>query len=82
MRWNAPSSAPPAFAEHKILFSIVPSAGEPVNCEAPIGLLLIRKTLSVGHTETGTLVVLLAASGSNAEPRQAPLSFSMSGLAG
>ena len=70
------------FAEQKIPFSIVPSAGEPVNCEAPIGLFLIRKTLSVGPTETGTLVVLLAASGSNAEPRLAPLSFSMSGLAG
>jgi siroheme synthase len=70
------------FVEQKIPFGIVPAAGEPVNCEAPISLLLVRKPLSVGHTETGTLVVLLAASGSNAEPRQAPLSFSMSGLAG
>jgi len=70
------------FSEQKIPFSIVPTVGERVNCEAPIGLLLVRKPLSVGQIETGTLVVLLAASGSNAEPRQAPLSFSMSGLAG
>ena len=70
------------FSEQKIPFSIVPTVGERVNCEAPIGLLLVRKPLSLGQIETGTLVVLLAASGSNAEPRQAPLSFSMSGLAG
>jgi len=70
------------FSEQKIPFSIVPAVGERVNCEAPIGFLLVRKPLSVGQIETGTLVVLLAASGSNAEPRQAPLSFSMSGLAG
>ena len=70
------------FAEQKLPFSIVPTAGEPVNCDAPIGLLLVRKPQSAGQTEAGTLVVLLAASGSNAEPRRAPLSFSMSGLAG
>jgi len=70
------------FSEQRIPFSIVPTVGEHVDCEAPIGLLLIRKPLSVGQIETGTLVVLLAASGSNAELRPAPLSFSMSGIAG
>ena len=75
-----------SFAEENIPFHIAPTADEPLIGEAPIGLLLVRKPLKVGCTETGTLVVLMAAPQSEAsmiaERRQPPLGFSMSGLAG
>jgi uroporphyrin-III C-methyltransferase len=74
------------FAERDIPFHIVPNAGEPAIGEAGIGLLVVRKPLSVRQSETGTLVVLIAAPLSraavNLERRQPPLSFTVSGLAG
>jgi len=74
------------YAERGIPFHIVPNVGERVVGEAPLGLLVVRKPLSVRQSESGTLVVLIAASPSraavNPERRQPPLSFSMSGLAG
>ena len=75
-----------SFAEHNIPFRIVPTGDEPLIGKTPIGLLLVRKSMSVGLGETGTLAVLIAAPPSDtatrAEQRQPPLSFSMSGLAG
>jgi siroheme synthase len=75
-----------SFAEQNIPFRIAPTADEPLIGEAPIGLLLVRKPLKIGCIETGTLVVLMATPQSetsmNAERRQPPLSYSMSGLAG
>jgi uroporphyrin-III C-methyltransferase len=75
-----------SFAEQNIPLRIAPTADEPLIGEAPIGLLLIHKPVKIGRTETGTLVVLIATpqseAATNAEPRPAPLSFSMSGLAG
>jgi uroporphyrin-III C-methyltransferase len=75
-----------SFAERNIPFRIAPAIDGPLTGNEPIGLLLVRKPLSVGDGETGTLVLLVAAPQSelttNAPPRQPPLSFSMSGLAG
>ena len=74
------------FAEHNIPFRIAPTGEEPLTGKMPIGLLLVRKAVPVGRTTAGTLVVLISApqpeTTSNGERRQAPLSFSMSGLAG
>ena len=74
------------FAEHNIPFRIAPTGEEPLTGKMPIGLLLVRKAVPVGSTKTGTLVVLISPPQSettaNGERRQAPLSFSMSGLAG
>ena len=74
------------FAEHNIPFRIAPTGEEPLAGKVPIGLLLVRKAAHVGSAKTGTLVVLisppLSETTSNGERRQAPLSFSMSGLAG
>jgi uroporphyrin-III C-methyltransferase len=74
-------------AERNIPFRMVPSAGDPVASEGPLGLLLVRKTLSAGGTEPRpTLVLLIATPQSDAAadnaPRRRPLEFSMSGLAG
>ena len=74
-------------AERNIPFRIVPSAGDAVGNEAPLGLLLVRKTLSVGGADSRpTLVLLIATPQSDAAAgsasRQRPLDFSMSGLAG
>ena len=74
-------------AEHNILFRIVPNAGDLLGKEAPLGLLLVRKTLFVGDAEPRpTLVLLIASPQSDAAaevaPRRRPLDFSMSGLAG
>jgi len=74
-------------AEHNILFRIVPNAGDLIGKEAPLGLLLVRKMLSVGGPEPQpTLVLLIASPQSDAAaevvPRRRPLDFSMSGLAG
>jgi siroheme synthase len=75
-----------SFAEHNIPFRIVPTGDEPLIGKAPIGLLLVRKSMSVGLGEPSTLAMLIAAapsdSATRAEQRQPPLSFSMSGLAG
>ena len=74
------------FAEHNIPFRIAPTSEEPLTGKMPIGLLLVRKAEQVGSAKTGTLVVLisppLSETTSNGERRQAPLSFSMSSLAG
>ena len=73
-------------AERNLPFRIAPGAGEPLNRRAPIGLMLVRQPLPVGRRGTGPVIVLITHPpfevGSDAEPRQAPLSFSMSGLAG
>jgi hypothetical protein len=55
--------------------------------EAPLGLLMVRKTLSVGGAEPQpTLVLFIASPQSDAAAkvasRRRPLDFSMSGLAG
>ena len=75
-----------SFAEHNIPFRVAPAIDGPLAGNEPIGLLLVRKPLSVGRDETGTLVLLIAVPQSelaiNAPPRQPPISFSMSGLAG
>jgi uroporphyrin-III C-methyltransferase len=69
-------------AERNISFRIVPSAGE-----APLGLLVVHKTLSGnGPDPRPTLVLLITTPRSDAAtentPRRRPLDFSMSGLAG
>ena len=74
-------------AERNIPFRIIPSAGEPFGNEAPLGLVLMRQTLSVGGADPRpTLVLLVATPQSDAAaanaPRRRPLDFSMSGLAG
>jgi len=74
-------------AEREIPFCIVPGAGEPIGSEAPLGLLLVRKTLSFRSAEPGpTLVLLVATSQSDSAVgiarRRHPLDFSMPGLAG
>jgi hypothetical protein len=74
-------------AERNIPFRIVPTAGEPFNNEAPLGLLLVRKTLSVGGADPRpSLVLLIATPQSDAAAenarRRRPLDFSMAGLAG
>jgi siroheme synthase len=73
------------FAEHDILFRIVPNAGEATDGETPLGLLLVREPVSVGGLHPRSSLVLLAATAQAApavEQRQPPLGFSMSGLAG
>jgi hypothetical protein len=73
-------------AERNIPFRVVPNAGEAVGNEAPLGLFLVGKTLSVGGANPRpTLFLLFATPQSDAAgtvPRQRPLDFSMSGLAG
>ena len=73
--------------ERNIPFRIVPSADDPVGNEAPLGLLLVRKTLSVGGADPRQTLVLLIATpqldaAADSTPRRRPLDFSMSGLAG
>jgi siroheme synthase len=74
------------YAERNILVRIVPSAGEPIDCEAPLGFLLVHRTVSLGRGDPhSSLVVLLAtqqATATRGVQRPAPLGFSMSGLAG
>jgi len=74
-------------AERNVPFRIVPNARDPVGKEGPLGLLLVRKTLSVAGAEPRPTLVLLMASlqsdaASEAAPRRRPLDFSMAGLAG
>ena len=74
-------------AARNIPFRIVPNADDPVGNAAPLGLLLVRKTLSVGGADSRpTLVLLIATPQSDAAAgnasRRRPLDFSMSGLAG
>jgi uroporphyrin-III C-methyltransferase len=74
-------------AERKVPFRIVPNAGELIGGEAPLGLLMVRQPISVGGADPqATLILLVAAPHSDTAagmaPRQRPLDFSMSGLAG
>ena len=74
-------------AEHEIPFRIVPSTGEAIGREAPLGLLLVRKSVSLGGTDPrSSLVLIVATPQSEAAPsarrKLPPLGFSMSGLAG
>jgi uroporphyrin-III C-methyltransferase len=74
-------------AERKIPFRIVPNAGELIGGDAPLGLLMVRQPISVGGADPqATLILLVAAPHSDTAagvaPRQRPLDFSMSGLAG
>jgi hypothetical protein len=74
------------FAERSIPFGIAPAAGEPLPGAAPVLLLLIGKLRSIAGTATGPTFVFAASPQSEAigevQQPQAPLSFSMSGLAG
>ena len=75
------------FAEHDIPFGIVPNAGEPIDGEAPLGLLLVREPVSFGRADpSSSLLLLVATARAEAAPGveqcQPPLGFSMSGLAG
>jgi siroheme synthase len=74
-------------AEQEIPFRIVPAAGEAMGCDAPLGLLLVRQSASVGGTDPRLSLVLVVApsqgeAASNGKRRLPPLGFSMSGLAG
>jgi siroheme synthase len=74
-------------AERNIPFRIVPNTDDPGANEAPLGLVLLRKALSVGGADSRpTLVLLIATPQSDAAAgnasRRRPLDFSMSGLAG
>jgi uroporphyrin-III C-methyltransferase len=74
-------------AEQEIPFRVVPGAGEAVSCDAPLGLLVVRKSALLGGADPrSSLVLVVATSQSEAEPtakrRLPPLGFSMSGLAG
>jgi uroporphyrin-III C-methyltransferase len=72
-------------AEQQISFRVVPGAGEAVGREAPLGLLLVRKSLG-GADPRSSLVLVVATPQSeaarSAKRRLPPLGFSMSGLAG
>ena len=75
------------FAEHDIPFRIVPNAGEPIDGEVPLGLLLVRNPVSFGRADPRSSFVLLVATAQaeeapGVERRHPPLGFSMSGLAG
>jgi hypothetical protein len=74
-------------AEQEIPFRIVPTAGEAVAREAPLGLLFVRQTASLGGADPRSSLVLVVATpqseaGASAKRRLPPLGFSMSGLAG
>lgn len=74
-------------AEHEILFSVVPAADEAVGREAPLGVLLVRKSVPLGGADPRSSLVVVVATpqgeaASSAKRRLSPLGFSMSGLAG
>jgi siroheme synthase len=74
-------------AERNIPFCILPHTVDPNGAEAPLGLVLMCKTLTVGRPNPRSTLILLAASPqSEAEleiiQRQPPADFSMPGLAG
>jgi hypothetical protein len=73
--------------ERHVPCRIVPNAGEPLGAEALPGFLLVRRTLSVGIADPRLAPALLVANpqpdvAAGIVPRQRPLDFSMSGLAG
>jgi precorrin-3B methylase len=74
-------------AEREIAFRVVPGAGEVLYREAPLGLLLVRKSAALsGADARSSLVLVVATPQTEAAPgakhRLPPLEFSMSGLAG
>lgn len=76
-----------SFAERDIPFRIAPNAGEAIGAEAPLGLLLVREPVSLGRTDPRSMLVLLTVipqseAAMGVGRHQAPLGFSMSGLAG
>lgn len=76
-----------SFAEQDIPFCIVPDAGELIGGEALLGILLVRKAVSLWRAHAGSSLVLLAGTRETEaalllEQRLPPLGFSMSGLAG
>jgi len=46
-------------AEHDVPFCIVPDAGEPIGRKALLGLLLLRKSASLGRADPGSSLVLV-----------------------
>ena len=75
------------YAERNIPFCTVLNASEPIDDEAPLGLLLVRKPVWHGGADSRSLLVLLVATSRaeaapGREQRQPPLGFSMSSLAG
>jgi siroheme synthase len=74
-------------AEREVPFRVVPGAGEAVGREAPLGLLLVRKSAVLGGADPRSSFVLVVATpqseaAPSVKPRLPPLGFSMSGLAG
>jgi uroporphyrin-III C-methyltransferase len=74
-------------AARDIPLRIVPSVGEPIDSKAPLGFLLLRKSVSLGRSDPrSSLVLVVTAPQAEATPatkqREPPLGFSMSGLAG
>jgi hypothetical protein len=74
-------------SEREIAFRVVPGAGEVLYREAPLGLLLVRKSgVRSGADTRSSLVLVVATSQSEAASAGKhwgpPLEFSMSGLAG
>jgi hypothetical protein len=73
--------------ERNVPCRIVPNAGEPLVGDALPGFLLVRRRLSVGIADPRLALALLVANpqpdvAAGIVPRQRPLDFSMSGLAG
>ena len=74
-------------AEQEIPFRVVPGADEAVGREAPLGLLLVRKSAPLGGADPSSSLVLVVATpqseaASSVKRSLPPLGFSMSGLAG
>jgi hypothetical protein len=74
-------------AEHEIPLRILPSAGEAIGRDAPLGCFLVSKLASLGHAEPRSSLVLLMATPQSeaalsARRRRPSLGFSISGLAG
>ena len=73
-------------AERDIAFRIVPNSSDRIGGEATLGIVLVRPPLSLRRPEADPVLMLITnphlEAMTQGEPRQAPLSFSMSGLAG
>jgi hypothetical protein len=71
-------------AECDIPFRVLPNVREPSAGESPLGFLLVRKLVSHGSAEPQTTVFLFMAAARRevVRDRQAPLGFSMCGVAG
>jgi hypothetical protein len=74
-------------AEREIPFRILPSAGEAIGREAPLGCFPVRKLTSLGHAGPRSSLVLLAATlqseaALSAKRRLPSYGFSMPGVAG